>query len=52
MLQIATVPSRMMPRDVCVEIIWELAHSPEIDEDEYDYLINNLREICPPMDTL
>lgn len=36
-----------MPRDVCVEIVWELAHSPVISELEYRYLINNLRQICP-----
>ena len=36
-----------MPRDVCVEIVWELAHSPVISPLEYDYLIENLRQICP-----
>ena len=36
-----------MPRDVCVEIVWELAHSPVISELEYRYLIENLRSICP-----
>ena len=36
-----------MPRDVCVEIVWELAQSPVISEMEYRYLVDNLRQICP-----
>lgn len=38
-----------MPRDVCVEVMWELIHSPEITSAERDHVIHNLRQICPPL---
>ena len=43
-----TVPPPM-PRDVCVEIMWELIHSPQISSAERDHVIHNLRQICPPL---
>ena len=43
-----TVPP-LMPRDVCVEIMWELIHSPEIVNGERDFIINNLRRVGPPL---
>ena len=42
----ATVPPPM-PGDVCIEVLWELAHSPAIqDESERQRLIENLTTIC------
>lgn len=36
-----------MPGDVCIEVLWELAHSPVIqDESERQRLIQNLTSIC------
>lgn len=40
-----TVPPAM-PGDICIEVLWELAHSPVLTEDERLYLIDRMVPIC------
>ena len=42
---LASVPPPM-PGDICIEVLWELIHSPVIAEHERPALVENLADIC------
>lgn len=40
-----TVPPPM-PGDICIEVLWELAHSPVLNEEERERLIDRIVPLC------
>ena len=45
MVPLLTVPEPL-PGDVCIEVLWELIHSPVIEEHERPRLVDNLVPWC------
>ena len=37
---------RPMPGDICIEVLWELAHTEVLSEAERQHLIENIEPIC------